>query len=179
MTDSFAGQYMHVIDRIRAARAKGDRPAEQEASAELREAYIRLGNRETGTLEEQNAYIIARSLGCLPDELRDLGITPDELPLSSVRSVPSPPPTQPPSPVARHLDDHVAELFAHIGGPDDEEPEPRYTVADRPGDNIRYRGELQRFAVIDTSDGLPVGWYGDRDLAETIADSISRLRTTD
>ncbi|MEV7512108.1 hypothetical protein AB0O57_29545 [Streptomyces sp. NPDC091201] len=174
MTDSFAEQYMHVIHRIRDARERGDRPAERAAAAELIEAYARLGNRQAGTLEEQNAFIIGRSLGCLPGTLRELGINADELPPADRRTNPAPPPAPP----SNHRLDDVADRFAHIGGPDDDEPEPRYTVADRPHDNMRHHGTLLRFAVIDTTDGLPVAWYSDRDLAETIADSISRLRAT-
>ncbi|OEJ21018.1 hypothetical protein [Streptomyces subrutilus] len=177
MTDSFAGQYLQVFDRIRAARADGDQPAERQATAELLDAYRRLGRREAGTVDEQNAFIIARSLGVLPGELQDLGIRPDELPLDDRRSVPAPPPD--PEPFSReqhHLEGSVADRFAHIGGPDEEEPEPRYAVDERPQDNIRHHGKLLPFAVVDTTDGLPVGWYDDRDLAETIADSISRLR---
>lgn len=175
MTNSFTSQYMHVYDRIQAARADGDRPTEDKATAELLQVYSSLGNRQAGTVDEQNAYIIARSLGVLPGPLLELGISPDALPLSGTRQA-APPPTAEAPRAPLPLDGNVADRFAHIGGPDDEEPEPRYTVDDRPQDNMRHHGQLLRYAVIDTSDGLPVSWYSDRDLADTIADSISRLR---
>ncbi|MGW2550012.1 hypothetical protein [Streptomyces sp. NPDC001635] len=169
LEDSFASKNSPLFDLVRAARLSGDAGAEHQALEELLGAYTRLGNRQTGSVDEQNAYIVARRLGSLPDALVDLGVREEDLPMPAARR-PSPPPAQPADAEAR-----VAERFAHVGGPG-EETVARYVVRFRPEDNKRYKGRLCPWAVIDTTDGLPVGWYYDRDFADLVADDISRLR---
>ncbi|MGA5127762.1 hypothetical protein ACPCAG_31230 [Streptomyces pseudogriseolus] len=166
---SFAAKNAALIARVRAAREAGDARAERAALEELLEAYTRLGNREAGTVDEQNTYIVGRRLGALPEVLTELGVTAADLPLASPRR-PSPPPASSPT------HDIVAERFAHIGGPDDEEPPARFVVEHRPQDDKRYKGRLCPWAIVDTTDQLPVGWYYDRDFAELTADAVSRLR---
>ncbi|MFC9280933.1 hypothetical protein [Streptomyces collinus] len=173
MPDSFAAKYAPLIDVIKAAREEGDERAGGLARQALLAAYARLGNRLEGTVDEQNAYIVARRLGALPEALVDLGVREEDLPMPS-RGRPSPPPAPPASAAAAH--ENVAERFAHIGGPTDEGPPERFGVVYRPEDNVRLKGRLQPFAVVDTEDGLPVSWYDNRDDAETIAGTASRLR---
>lgn len=175
MSDSFAAKYAPLIDVIRAARERGDERAAGVALQELLAAYTRLGNREAGTVDEQNAYIVARRLGALPEALADLGVREEDLPMPS-RARPSPPPAGAEATSAVH--GTIAERFAHIGGPGDEDPPERFDVVYRPEDNVRLQGRLQPFAVVDTEDGLPVSWYDNRDDAETIAGTASRLRST-
>ncbi|MGW2496163.1 hypothetical protein ACWCV2_16895 [Streptomyces pseudogriseolus] len=169
MPDSFAAKNASLIARVQRAREAGDTRAERTALEELLEAYTRLGNRETGTVDEQNAYIVGRRLGALPEVLTELGVTAADLPITAPRR-----PTLPPAPSPTH--DSVAERFAHIGGPDDGEPPARFVVEHRPQDNKRYKGRLCPWAIVDTADQLPVGWYYDRDFAELTADAVSRLR---
>jgi hypothetical protein len=173
VSDSFAAKYAPLIDVIRAARERGDEGAAGLALQELLAAYTRLGNREIGTVDEQNAYIVARRLGALPEALADLGVREEDLPMPS-RGRPSPPPAADAAAAVRGA---VAERFAHIGGPGDEDLPERFSVAYRPEDNVRLQGRLQPFAVIDNEDGLPVSWYETRDHAETIAGTASRLRS--
>lgn len=170
MLDSFAAKNAQLIARVRAAREAGDQGGARAALAELLDAYTRLGNREVGTVDEQNAYIVARRLGALPEVLADLGVTENDLPMTGTRR-PSPPP--PPS------YESIAERFAHIGGRDDTHPPERFHVQHRPQDNMRYQGRLLPFAIIDRQDGKPVAWYDNRDWAEMIADTDNRLRTAD
>lgn len=176
MSDSFTARYEPLISMLRAARAAGHEPAALQARGRLIDAYARLGRRETGTTEEQNRYIVGRRLGALPSDLVDVGIRADELPMPEARSSPALPEqradsTWPSEDLAR-----IADRFAHVGGQDEQPPE-RYAVHDRPDDNMRHLGQRLPFAVVDTHDNLPVGWYADRDLAETIAGTASRLRT--
>ncbi|MEE1764446.1 hypothetical protein [Streptomyces sp. SP18BB07] len=171
MSDSFATTYAPLVEQIRAAREQRDERAERLALEVLLKAYERLGNREFGTVEEQNAYIVARHLGVLPEVLQDLGLSPEDVPMPGRQR--RAPPGQAGKGTAL-----IAERFAHIG-PADEQPAARFTVADRPEDNMRYQGRLLPYAVIDTRDGLPIAWYWDRDWAETTADTASRLRSTD
>ncbi|MFJ4988710.1 hypothetical protein ACIP9H_33540 [Streptomyces sp. NPDC088732] len=165
MPDMFAATTQQLSQHIRAARDRGDRGAERQALEELRAAYTLLGNRQAGTLEEQNAYIIGRRLGTLPAVLQELGI--DDLPAPDSNR---PPPARDDDTAAR-----MAEHFAHIGGGDDEH-EGRFVVGHRPEDNMRDHGKLLAHAVIDSTDGKPVAWYSTRDLAETVAGTANRLR---
>ncbi|MFG2986151.1 hypothetical protein ACGFYQ_33705 [Streptomyces sp. NPDC048258] len=168
MSDSFASTSAHLITQIHAARTAGETRAAGKALDELLAVYTRLGNRQAGTVEQQNTYIIARTLGVLPEALQQLGVRPEDLPMPARRGRPAPPP-------ARSVDEaRIADRFAHAGAPD--EPEARFAVRERPGDNMRHHGKLLPYAVVDTHDGKPVSWYDDRDLAETVADTATRLR---
>ncbi|CAL9326784.1 hypothetical protein [Streptomyces sp. SudanB91_2054] len=170
MSDSFAAKNAPLIDAIRAARAAGDERSAGLALQELLAAYTRLGNREAGTVDEQNAYIVARRLGSLPEVLVNLGVRGEDLPMPS-RGRPSPPPT------AAHAG--VAERFAHIGGrSEDDDPPGRFVVRYRPEDNKRYKGKLCPWTIVDREDGKPVAWYYDRDFADLTADSANHLRAT-
>ncbi|MER6109267.1 hypothetical protein [Streptomyces hirsutus] len=169
MLDSFAAKNAPLVALIKAARAAGDDTSARVALAELILAYTRLGNREAGTIEEQNAYIVARRLGALPTALVELGVSEADLPMGAVR--------RPPAASCRH--EGIAEHFLHVRGRDEEEPPGRFAVEHRPQDNMRYQGRLQPFALIDRTDGLPVAWYDNRDRAEMIADAAGRLRRTD
>lgn len=168
MSDSFAVTSGPLIEQIRTARARGDEDTARQALEELLALYARLGNRELGTVEEQNDYIVPRHLGYLPQVLQDLGVKPNDLPEPPGRRRPAPPPAD----TAR-----IAERLAHLGGPDDEEQRERFDVAYRPQDNVVLRGRLQPFAVIDTEEqNLPVSWYDSRDSAEEIAGTANRMR---
>ncbi|MFJ2745283.1 hypothetical protein ACIO3O_37125 [Streptomyces sp. NPDC087440] len=169
MSYSFAAKTAPLAARVQEARTAQDAEAERHALDTLLDAYVQLGNRAVGSNDEQNAYIIGRRLGALPEELQALGVTHEDLPMPEVRRGALP--TSRPDPSAA-----IADRFARLGGP--EERPPRYYVEDRPQDNMRHLGRLLRYAVIDSTDGLPVGWYTDRDLAETVADTAVRLRTT-
>ncbi|OVZ99503.1 hypothetical protein B9W64_37550 [Streptomyces sp. CS159] len=175
MSDSFAAKNAPLIDVIRAARDEGNERAASLALQELLAAYDRLGNREAGTVDEQNAYIVARRLGSLPEVLVELGVREEDLPMPS-RSRPSPPPAAAAAPAAVHAD--VAERFAHIGGRDEDDPPGRFVVHYRPEDNKRYKGRLCPWAIVDRDDGKPVAWYFDQDFADLTADSANNLRAT-
>ncbi|MET9776112.1 hypothetical protein ABZ023_17960 [Streptomyces sp. NPDC006367] len=176
MSDSFAAKNAPLLDAVRAARAAGDERAAGLALQELLAAYTRLGNREAGTCDEQNAYIIARRLGTLPEVLVELGVREGDLPMPPRGGRPSPP-TPPAAAAAVH--ESIAERFARIGGrAEDDAPPARFVVRHRPEDNKRFQGRLCPWAIVDLEDGKPVAWYYDRDFAELTADGASSLRKT-
>jgi hypothetical protein len=165
--DSFAAKNAPLIDLIQRARDAGDDNAADQALEELLDVYRRLGIRQAGTPDEQNAYIVARRLGSLPQILVKLGVTDQDLPMPPARRS-SPPPAaaaEDPRVLA-----HFARVSAEAGTSD------RFHVEHRPHDNIVHRGQLQPFAIIDREDGRPVGWYADRDWAEHTATIVSALR---
>lgn len=174
MSDSFAAVTGPLIEQIRSARGRRDEPAAAAALEELLALYVRLGNRELGTLQEQNDYIVARHLGYLPQVLQDLDVKVGDLPEPPGRRRP------PPTPPAGVDVSSIAARLAHLGGRDDDEPAERFGVEYRPHDNVVLHGRLQPFAVVDTEDhNLPVSWYDNRDDAEAIAGTASRLRRAD
>ncbi|MER6616382.1 hypothetical protein [Streptomyces xantholiticus] len=174
MSDSFAVTSGPLIEQIRAARARGDEDIARQALEELLALYARLGNRELGTVKEQNEYIVPRYLGYLPEVLQELGVKPNDLPEPPGRRRPAPP--APPAAAAADTV-RIAERFAYLGGPEGEEQRKRFDVAYRPQDNVVLKGRLQPFAVIDTEEhGLPVSWYDSRDSAEEIAGTANRMR---
>lgn len=169
MSDSFAATTGPLIEQIRAARARGDEQVASAALEELLALYVCLGNRELGTVREQNDYIVARHLGYIPDVLKDLDVKASDLPEppGRRRAAPTPPAGVDVSRIVEHL--------AHLGGRDDERE--RFGVEYRPQDNVVLRGRLRPFAVIDTADhNLPVSWYRTREDAESIAGTASRMR---
>lgn len=170
MSDTFAATYAPLVEQIRTARQQGDKHAEDLALDILLQGYVRLGHRELGTVQEQNEYIVARHMGIMPKALQELGVRPEDLPAPPASRRTAPPPPAPDDSTA-----HIAELFAHVGG--DDIPEDRFTVAYRPEDGMVYQGQPAPFAVVDSHDGLPVGWYPDRDWAESTAGTASRLRS--
>ncbi|MFD9394969.1 hypothetical protein ACFWBB_30855 [Streptomyces sp. NPDC060000] len=173
MSDSFAATSGPLIEQIRIARSRGDERTAAAALEELVALYVRLGNRELGTVQEQNDYIVARHLGYVPDILQELDVKPSDLPEPPGRRRPTP---TPPAGVDTSL---IAERLAHIGGPDDEPPE-RFGVEYRPQDNVVLHGRLQPFAVVDTEERrLPVSWYDNRGDAEEIAGVVNRMRRPD
>ncbi|SEE83630.1 hypothetical protein SAMN05216483_6717 [Streptomyces sp. 2131.1] len=170
MSDSFAAVAGPLTEQIRTARAGRDERAAAAALEELLALYVRLGNRELGTLQEQNDYIVARHLGYLPQALQDLGVKPDDLPEPPGRRRP-----RPTSPTGVDVS-RILERLANLGGRDGE-PAERFGVEYRPYDNVVLHGRLQPFAVVDTEEhNLPVSWYENRDDAETVAGTASRLR---
>ncbi|MFI8206690.1 hypothetical protein [Streptomyces sp. NPDC085937] len=166
MSDSFTATAAALSEQVRRARGRRDEKRAHRALQELLTLYVQLGNREVGTLQEQNDYIVARHLGQLPEALQDLGVRPDDLPEPPGRRRPAPPAVDP---------ERIASHLAHVGAPDDE-PHDRFVVQYRPEDDKRFKGRLCPWAVIDTSDGLPVAWYYDKDFAELTADAVSQLR---
>jgi hypothetical protein len=169
VSDSFATVSGPLVERIRTARARRDEHTAAAALEELLGLYVRLGNRELGTLQEQNDYIVARHLGYLPEVLQELQVNPADLPEPPGRRRPAP------TPPAGIDVSGIARRLAHLGGHD--EPVERFGVEYRPQDNVVLRGRLQPFAVVDTEDhNLPVSWYDNRDDAESIAGTASRLR---
>jgi hypothetical protein len=164
--DSFTATYAPLVEQIRAAREQGDARAERLVLEQLIKAYVRLGNRELGTAEEQRDYIIARHLGFLPETLQELGVDPGKVPMPPGRRSPAAPTD---SGATR-----IAERFAQLGAHD--EPADRFTVHERPQDGMFYKGQPAPFAVVDTADRLPVSWFPDRDWAEYTAETASRLR---
>ncbi|MFI7415249.1 hypothetical protein ACIBU0_42115 [Streptomyces sp. NPDC049627] len=172
MSDSFAAVTGPLIEQIRTARARGDVFTAEAVLEELLALYVRLGNRELGTLQEQNDYIVARHLGYLPQVLQDLDVKPDALPEPPGRRRPAP------TPPAGVDVTRIAERLAHLGGRD-EEPAERFGVEYRPQDNVVLDGRLQPFAIVDADEqGLPVSWYRSRGDAELIAGVANRLRRT-
>ncbi|NML55209.1 hypothetical protein HHL19_35205 [Streptomyces sp. R302] len=158
-----------LVARIHAARARNDETAAAQALRELLTLYTRLGTRNVGTPEEQNAYIFPRFLGVLPQVLRGLGVRPEDLPEPPGRRRPAPPAAD----TAR-----ILGRLARLRPEDDDRPAGRYRAAYRPQDNVVVAGRLQPYAIVDTHDrDLPVAWYETLDVAETMADTANRMRS--
>ncbi|WP_399554051.1 hypothetical protein [Streptomyces anulatus] len=169
--ESFTARNAALTEQIIRARRAGDRAAAAQGLEELLERYTRLGERRAGTDEEQNSYIVARRLGALPAELAELGVDASNLPPPPSRRAAAPPPP------ADVDESSIVSRFARIRADDqNDEQDPRFHVDYRPQDNMRYRGRLLPYAVVDQEDGLPVGWYPDNDWADWIADTASRMR---
>ncbi|QFG13286.1 hypothetical protein SEA_GILGAMESH_94 [Streptomyces phage Gilgamesh] len=169
MSDSFTVTAGPLFEEVQRARGQGDERAARRALEELLALYVRLGQRELGTLEEQNDYIVARHLGYLPEVLQRLGVRPQDLPEPPGRRRPA---ATPPAGVDTS---RIAERLAALAASQDDPPE-RFGVEYRPQDDVVLQGRLQPFAVVDTEEGLPVSWYDSRDAAETIAGVANRMR---
>ncbi|MFB7403412.1 hypothetical protein ACFCZR_24870 [Streptomyces rubiginosohelvolus] len=170
--ESFAARNATLINQVVRARRAGDEQAAARALEELLAQYTRLGQRLTGTDEEQNAYIVARRLGALPAALTELGVREKDLPPPAARR-----PTVPPVVDATEDDAEarVVRRFASLRAEDSERP-ARFRVDYRPQDNMRHHGTPLPYAVVDDQDGLPVGWYPDSDWADLVAGTATRLR---
>lgn len=166
MSHSFAAAAAALVEQVRGARARGRRGDADRALRELLTLYARLGERELGTVEEQNQYIVARHLGHLPANLQDLGVRLEDLP--------EPPGRRSPLPPAAAVE-RVAEHLARVGAPGSAS-QARFVLDFRPQDDKRFQGRLCPWAVVDTADGLPVAWYYDQAFAELSTDEANRLR---
>lgn len=171
MSDAFTVMSQPLVERVRAALTQGDDKAAGQALEELLALFTRLGRREIGTLEEQNAYIVPRHLGLLPPVLQSLGVRPEQLPEPAGRRPAATP--SPPLEATRITGD----FLAHLRGRDRQDSTERFTVAYRPQDNMVLNGVPQPYAVVDTQDNnLPVSWCEYHDWAETMADMANRMR---
>ena len=172
MTFPFRTVEDRLIRRLEEARRSGDAAAEESALEELRQAYIRLGNRTLGTEEEQVAYRISMDFLGQPPRLATLGVTIENLP-NPADDPPLHPSRQPPA-VSEETRSRVADTLSgfnsnHFGD------FRRYRVEYRPGDNKRWRGIPLPWALIDAHDGLPVAYYSDQELAELQAEDADRI----
>ncbi|MBV1940795.1 hypothetical protein KUF83_30130 [Streptomyces sp. BV286] len=166
-----------AIDQLAKARrdhGPGDNNI-QDIVAKLRTVHIALGERRTGTSEEQRTYLLARATGTPLPELMAVGL--------DTNNWPAPPHSSPalaePQPVSPDTAERIAHLFASVGALNDR-PKPRYVTEYRPEDGERYRGQPLPWAIWDTAEDIPVAYHSDKDLADYQAgkasDRLSRRR---
>ncbi|PRH80579.1 hypothetical protein C6N75_03490 [Streptomyces solincola] len=155
--------------RLVEARRAGDLDTAKEIVHELVEVHVALGERRTGTSEEQRTYLMARSTRTPLPELAEVGIDTNEWPLP-----PSSPMRAEPLPASPDTEQRISSLFAAAGPLGDHRPpRPRYEARHRPQDGHRHRNEPLDWAVWDTDTDLPVTYHPDQELAEYQADGAS------
>jgi hypothetical protein len=157
------------------ARYSGDMAAAARIAEELRLAHVALGHRETGTREEQNTYLLARSTNTPLPELAAVGINTNDWP--EPPSTPTSARTEQASPDTER---RISNLFRMAGRLSDREPlTDRYRVVHRPQDDQRDNGTLLPWAICDTTlknsqgEPLPISYHEKRLLAEYQADQAS------
>ncbi|MGC4951009.1 hypothetical protein ACLQ2N_33060 [Streptomyces sp. DT224] len=167
---SIAAWRQRMLLRLVEARRSGDQAQEDKIIGLLIEAHVALGERRTGTSEEQRTYLLARSTGTPLPELAEVGI--------DTNGWPAPPGSSParaePLPVSPDTEERISHLFAAAGPLGDRHPlPPRYEARYRPEDGQRYRNYALPWAIWDTRENLPVAYHGDQDLAEYQAGQAS------
>lgn len=169
--DSIAHWRERAVQRLSAARQNRNSDEMQALTDELRTVHIDLGLRRTGTREEQNTYLLARTTGTPLPELAAVGIDTNAWP----PPLPLPAPAEPQH-ASPDTEQRITELF-HAAGPllDRNGEEPRYVVKYRPEDEQRYRGALLPWAIWDTVEKLAIAHHEDRELAEVQADRASHI----
>ncbi|WP_030372373.1 hypothetical protein [Streptomyces rimosus] len=141
-----------------------------EILAELRDVHVALGERRTGSPEEQREYLLARSTNTPLPELHAAGINTNDWP--------APPHSSPARPgfvsTSRDTEQRITSLFESAGPLGDLQPRgPRYEVRYRPQDRQRYKQVPLDWAIWDTETDLPIAYHQDKELAEYQADNAS------
>ncbi|MGA5411533.1 hypothetical protein ACPCSC_30300 [Streptomyces lavendulocolor] len=160
----------HAIQRLVEARRAGDPVTEQQTVAELLDMHVALGERRTGTSEEQRTYLLARSTRTPLPELAAVGIDTNEWP--------QPPHSSPalaePLPASPDTEERITSIFNAAGPLTDWRPHvPRYEARYRPQDGQRFQGKPLPWAIWDTREGIAVSYHGDQELAEYQAEQAS------
>ncbi|MFD9248352.1 hypothetical protein [Streptomyces bottropensis] len=158
--------------RLADARRTRDHAAAKEIVAELLDVHVALGERRTGTSEEQRTYLLARSTRTPLPELAAMGIDTNEWPLPPHSS----PALAEPLPASPATEERITSMFAAVGPLTDRRPPgPRWEARYRPQDRQVWRGEPLPWAVWDTELNQAVTYHPDKELAEYQADQASDI----
>lgn len=161
----------HAIERLVEARRTCNQAAERAIVAELVNVHVALGERRTGTTEEQHTYLLARSTRTPLPELAAVGIDTNEWP-PPPRSCPA---SAEPLPASPDTVERLTSIFDAAGTLTDwRPPTPRYEARYRPQDDQRYQGTLLPWAIWDTRENFAVAYHEKQDLAEYQAGQASR-----
>ncbi|MEU1221274.1 hypothetical protein [Streptomyces microflavus] len=164
-----------ALARLTSHRRAGRQEAADAILAELRKVHIALGERRTGTVEEQRSYLLARSTSTPLPELYAAGVNTNAWPVPP-HSSPARPDSAPLSPDAEKRITNLFESAGPIG-----EPAPRrdrYQARHRPQDGQVFQQRPLDWAVWDTDLDMPVAYHRDQELAEYQADNASSLYAT-
>lgn len=161
--ESITAWRQRALVRLAEARRTGATDMAKEVMDELLNVHVALGERRTGTSEEQSTYLLARSTGTPLPELSVEGIDTNEWPLPPHSS----PVVAEPLPASPDTEERISHLFAVAGPLADRRPRPpRYEARYRPEDRQRYRQHPLPWAIWDTREEYAVAYHGDKDLAE-------------
>lgn len=159
------------VQELSAAKYNGNAEAVDRLVEELRAVHVLLGHRQTGTREEQNTYLIARTTRTPMPELAAVGIDTNTWP-----EPPSSPTTFESQHASPATEDRLSRILAAVGPLSDrQQPPDRYRLEHRPQDNKRYHGKAQPWAIVDRETGLPVAYFTDREEGEWQAEQASEL----
>ncbi|MFJ4342671.1 hypothetical protein [Streptomyces sp. NPDC088915] len=179
MPPSFTAWSNGRLARLKAARAVGDDTMAAKLGDELREAYLRLGNRSTGTPEEQNGYLLARYTRTPVPELCAVGIDTNAWPMpvrqESSGTLVSEAEASP------ETSKRITDLFTAAGplrARFARETRSHYSVEHRPEDQQVHQGTPLPWAIVDTATGVAIAYHPDQELAEYQADRASAAYET-
>ncbi|MFF0754437.1 hypothetical protein [Streptomyces sp. NPDC004267] len=159
-----------AISRLEEARRAGDAPRVKSIITELEEVHVALGKRLLGTVEEQQAYRLARSTNSPVPELKAVGIDSNlwPLPPGSCGTVVEPKPASP------EAQERISGLFAAAGPLADRRPAPdRYEARHRPQDGQMHQGKPLPWAIWDVREDVAVAYLPDKELAQYQASQAS------
>ncbi|MGR3934127.1 hypothetical protein [Streptomyces sp. BRA346] len=159
-----------AIHRLAEARRNGNQAKAKEIVAELMDVHVALGERRTGTSEEQRTYLLARSTRTPLPELADVGIDTNEWPLPP-HSLPA---LAKPLPASPATEERISSMFAAAGPLTGRRPPgPRWEARYRPQDRQVWRGKPLPWAIWDTELNQAVTYHPDQELAEYQASQAS------
>ncbi|WP_404949111.1 hypothetical protein HFP70_35600 [Streptomyces sp. ARC14] len=159
-----------ALERLTQHRRAGQQQSADAILAELREVHIALGERRTGTVEEQRTYLLARSTSTPLPELYAAGVNTNAWPVPP-RSSPARPDSAPLSPAA---EERITNLFESAGPIGDPAPrDNRYQARHRPQDGQVFQQRPLHWAVWDTDLDIAIAYLPVQELAEYQADNAS------
>ncbi|MFJ8301335.1 hypothetical protein ACIQ9R_36290 [Streptomyces sp. NPDC094447] len=168
MPISFTEWSSSTIRRLAVARTAGDLAAAEAILVELRTAYTRLGMREVGTDEEQNAYLLARHTQTPVGELQAVGINTNSWTLYTRQETPEAPLVSE-TEASPETSRRISDLFAAAGplrAPSEARATAAYAVEFRPEDDQVHQGTPLPWAIVATDLDIAVAYHGDKELAE-------------
>ncbi|MFI9052496.1 hypothetical protein [Streptomyces sp. NPDC053427] len=159
-----------TIEALETARRVGREDQVQQIAEELEAVHVALGERRTGTREEQTTYLLARRSRTPLPELLAAGLNTNEWPLPASAS----PNGGDPLPASPDTERRLTGLFEDAGTlAHRPRPTPRYEARYRPQDGQRFKNQELPWALWDTQEDIPIAYHGDKDLCEYQADNAT------
>jgi hypothetical protein len=168
--ESITAWRSRTIGALKSAQRGGREGEAQQITDELEAVHLALGERRTGTREEQQTYLLARRSRTPLPELLAAGLNTNEWP--------PPPAASPvggdPVPASPATERRLSGLFEDAGVLARQlRAQPRYQARYRPEDGERYRNRELSWALWDTLEEIPLAYHEDRELCEYQADKAS------
>ncbi|WP_433860118.1 hypothetical protein [Streptomyces kronopolitis] len=159
-----------TIEALEAARRVGREEQACQLAEELKAVHVALGERRTGTRQEQTTYLLARRSRTPLPELLAAGLNTNEWPFPASAS----PNSGDPLPASPDTERRLTGLFEDAGRlPPHPRPTPRYVARYRPQDRQRHKGQELPWALWDTQEDIPIAYHGDMELCEYQADNAT------